>query len=380
MFDFPGLRWTLGWTMFAASTGCSGKLVDIGGNADAGVGPVYAVSAPPVSEDAGELSPLGWKLVDDDWPILNFVADGGRVFWFAAAASNSPPRPTWALRSCEVARCKSTVQVLNIYVKAGVDYSVDDSRSLPMAVNGTDVFLLNPQVGSGVAYCSKESCPSFDYLNPTAGIGTQELTFDVDDTYLYFATEGVVGRCEVSDCAATVERFAMVAPPGESSFVDAVQVRLEGDYLYIASLDGRIIRTPKDGTGVFQVIARDPQTIVTFAVGGGYVFWAEQPPMGRMLSCPIGGCTGDPRVLASNLDDLSADDEYVYFTQSLDPMSRVLRRCPVADCSAPTTLAESPTIGTLVTSDDKFVYFAGSSNIVVGPTTELHSYISASRK
>lgn len=382
MTDSLGLRGALAAVMLVAlssGTGCS-KVVDVGEN-DA-TEPLYATSAPPPWKASSDGPPPVWKIVDNVWDIRAVAAGGGRVFWIRGyfddyeVPMSESARPMLAVQSCSVEHCKGSFDNIDVYGRNGRAYNGDASVNPSLLLNESGVFWLDAEEGTGAAHCSRDLAGGVSYLDPIAD--SRDLpAFGVDNKYLYLATAvisstpavNVVQRCEIADCTGTLSLFSMIAPPGEAAYDGASQIVPDGEYLYLSS-GTRILRTRKDGTGDFEVIARDQQNIGAIAVRGDTVFWTESILLGRIQSCPISGCAGSPEVVVSNLHtpkELAVDDEYIYFTDPFDPQlstdipssSDSLLRCPITGCSKPTRLAQKQGIGRFVVTDDEFVYFMG---------------------
>ena len=392
----------------SSGTGCSGNVVDIGKNQNAEpaepaepAGPVYAVSAPPDQGD--DVSPPASRLVDKEWDIVSLAAEGGQVFWIAeyilANVDHRRHSLAMAVHSCSATHCKDSHEALEIHGN-DIAWSAADLLDMSLAINRTDVFWSDPTLSNAAGYCPRNDCSTKNELLDPMLDSFSKFAFGVDDTYFYYALERRTSdrdlkleKCEVADCTNTISRFAMTAPPGEVPYDGTSQIALDGDYLYLLS-GTRIIRVRKDGVGSFEVVTRDQQNVGAIAVRGESIFWTESVLFGRILTCPVSGCIGEPRVVASSLKtphDLALDDEYVYFTYPLDAgltigtsSSDRLLRCPIAGCSAPTVLAESLGISGPVVTDDQFVYFTGNTCPRMEPSdsefSKACSYLAAVRK
>lgn len=346
--------------------------MDVGDNASTTTtGPTYAKIAPSkVAGDAGGGSGIV-KLVDHEYGIAAFAVDAGRLFWLTTPniPGNKAPDVLETFNSCAVANCAETV---TSYAVGSAGNGPFGGPNFMIATNASEAFWTDVDQSKGIVRCPKSGCVTPEYLS--TGQETPPL-FAVDDTTFYFVNE-FLASCAIGNCAPSAQRFAMTAPAGVPAYEGSTTMVLDGDYVYmtdypVGSSWTRLLRTRKDGTGTFDVIAPAVSEIARLVARNGALYWDDEQPFGSIFTCPETGCVGAPRTVVSNLassDSLAVDDENVYFTYpgvadvvpGNVPNTDELLRCPISGCDKPTTIAANMGINGLLAVDDAYVYFVGS--------------------
>jgi hypothetical protein len=349
--------------------------VNVGDNASTtSPGPVYAKAAPSkIAPGDGGGSSNAVKLVDREYRITAFTVNAGRLFWLTIPEiiENGPSAAGAGLEetfnTCVVANCAGTVKTYSVDDADGVVFG---GPNFMIATNASEAFWSDTDQSKGIAHCPKSGCVTPEYLS--TGQGTPPF-FVVDDTTFYFAN-GILASCAIGNCAASAQRFAMMAPAGAAPFGGTNAVVLDGDYLYMADYPagggGRLLRTRKDGTGTFDVLASNVSEAGLVARNGA-LYWDDGQALGSVFTCPETGCVGAPRTVVGNLaalESIAVDDDYVYLTYPANagvlpgnvPNTDEVLRCPISGCDQPTAIAASVGIDGLVAVDDAYVYFVGT--------------------
>jgi hypothetical protein len=377
---------------------CSGKVASIGNSDPRDSGPprehvpTYAVSAPPpVEASTNGARGVPFKFVDNEEPIIAFAEDAGHLYWIASTytpdmpVDNNPPPPS--IRTCRTESCDDSHTSFRVPIRRGMQ----SGPWSKMAVNPTTLFFTGIEQGTTVGFCPKEDCSA-----PSSGsLGGLQQDFAVDSTRLYLPSNSIVASCDIATCDTSWSRFDMKAPPGEDAFTWTSHVALDDDYVYMTT-GSRVLRAPKSGVGMFQVLARDQLATTAIALNATSVFWIERPalsggpkvlPPARIRVCPKSGCDGDAAVVVQGLqktDYLAVDESFVYFWEAyLVPggsglIVDRLSRCAVTGCGEPTVLAENLGIHGPIFLDESFVYFSGLK-CDIGETVEKDgcSYLGA---
>jgi hypothetical protein len=167
----------------------------------------------------------------------------------------------------------------------------------------------------------------------------------VDDTYVYWADQGMLATEDGGPDAATDDASFDAAMEdggadatledggGDAGPVNVLDAAWDADAQLVGA---RIERCAKAGCNdAPQLLATGSWSGMSkVVVQGGYVYWLVT---GQVLACPVGGCSGSPAVIWSGTDilaDLAVDATGVYFT---DPATSSVLACPASGCVGPAT-------------------------------------------
>ena len=127
------------------------------------------------------------------------------------------------------------------------------------------------------------------------------------------------------------------------------QLVLNGEFLYMRSPKGHVIRMPVEG-GAEQLVYDDPAGIGQIAVTDQGVFIASDRLSGELYQCSLDGCGAMARVLAGHQPypwAVLADGSKTYWmnrgTKGTQGGLGSVVACTTADCGAPQTLANQLT-------------------------------------
>jgi hypothetical protein len=144
---------------------------------------------------------------------------------------------------------------------------------------------------------------------------------------------------------ATLER--QMPPNHERTRYD--QLVLHGQFLYMRSPKGHVIRMPVEG-GAEQLVYDDPAGISQIAVTDQGVFIASDRLSGELYQCPLEGCGAMARVLAARQAypwAVLADGSKTYWmnrgTKGTQGGLGSVLACTTATCEGPQTLANQLT-------------------------------------
>jgi hypothetical protein len=167
-----------------------------------------------------------------------------------------------------------------------------------MGTNSSLVFWPNVDESLTLSVCPHGDCSApWNWDLTPNGINNDSFHCPAMDDRRAFFSGAPLLSCSIDDCASTVTRVELMAPPGESAASYGSLLALDDDHVYFTS-DSRILRARKDGGGgTFQVIAREQPNIWGLAVSAASVYFTDVV-RGLLLTCPTTGCLGDPVVMA----------------------------------------------------------------------------------
>ena len=349
-----------------SATGCSRKIADLGSDLqpsvpEGGNGTGAPVLPPFFSEEAVGSAQ---HLVSHDGTMWAFAEHSGRLFWVTghrSAGKRATDFPDqFFLRTCSTPACGQSLQ--------SIPLAPPENGMSWVWANDSRVFWPN---ATGVSFCSHDDCSSIGHL---PFVVASEMGFAADETRAFFDGAGI---CDIDDCVNTHTALQPAVPQGQPQLGTGSATVLDGDYLYEIA-GGHIVRFRKDGTDSVQIIARNQPDAHRIALQSEYIYWTETLPLGRLLRCPVAGCTDAPEVVASSLyypSDLTVDDKYVYFAEpegadvnpvlrssptSNPPLTKRISRCPVAGCVTPERLIQNQWAVSAPFVDGRFIYFSGA--------------------
>lgn len=187
-----------------------------------------------------------------------------------------------------------------------------------------------------------------------AGPLSQINAVAVDATDVFFTTPGAVYKCPLTGCAGAPTVVASVQ-------VNPWNIVVAGASVYYAT-DTKLMKCAVGGCGSSPTPVADVTKPVSLATNAADVFWTSAST-GEILACPLAGCAGAPRVVASGQtapSALAADATNAYWQVSGG--AGPILACPVAGCGAsPTPLAPRGGNGLWTLTDGANVYWGGSN-------------------
>jgi hypothetical protein len=147
----------------------------------------------------------------------------------------------------------------------------------------------------------------------------------VDETRLYWLSRSRVRSCKKGDCAATIVTYDE-ATVGSGSHREFYELAVGSDHVHWASLEG---------AGV------------------------------SILSCPSAGCSGAPRVVATDvgLTAIAVDETHVYWASL--PVTAIMRR-PLTGAGTSQVIAPTDTLAKPIVVDATHVYWIANAGLAHG--------------
>jgi hypothetical protein len=289
---------------------------------------VYASGAPEFITPPATVTPL--KLVSGLFDLGDFWSQGDRIHWGGRAFD--------VYQSCSVHDCASTVE------------SVDDPY-VRRPVNALGI----PQEGWPDRY--RVTFGTSGRRGAGDSLTAKTLTFD--ENFAYALSGDVVLRCHPESCDDSLAAIPLRSPIGAPlTFRREIPGRLLVDDKYIyANNDHDVVRLSKSGPFVdsrgeyveYEPLLHRDDELGGFSLHGDRMYWLniDSNLLGTLRSCPKSGCVGEPEIHATAAGTIGAflidgDNLYLIATDGADQSAPRLLRCPLADCSDPTLLFESP--------------------------------------
>jgi len=251
--------------------GCGGNAVDLGHGENRGWADAPA---------AGSSATAPQTIYQSEEAIVGFALDDDTLYALVTHGE------TFELVSCRLERCRSERTILF----SGSWLDQPSPLSTPLVLSGGWLYWIVGNGGrDGIAACPTTGCgqPS---LVPTLVRGG--VTGDGEGGAYWFDREGALMRIAANSPAA--ERVRDCA--GEIGEPSSGVAR--GDYLYFSDVSS-VRRIRKDGTRAPELLATDDM-IFGLGLAADAVYYASQVLTGRIVQCPVDGCTTGGRTLAAN--------------------------------------------------------------------------------
>jgi hypothetical protein len=219
----------------------------------------------------------GHKLMSD------VIVHAGSIYY--AAGSATTDSDSHRVYICPLAGCPTTA----VYVTLG-----GDNRYFSH-LTATPSGILSIWDNRQISRCPLPGCGTGETFATV--ISQSPITaLAVDQTDVYFVGTGVA-RCPLTGTCTS-------ATPVSSGSTEDIAVY--GDNLYLTRLgidpttnSGRVFSCPKANCTTLTTFASVPMGPTELAVDASGVYWLN-PTEGTVRTCPLSGCVGPPRILASN--------------------------------------------------------------------------------
>jgi hypothetical protein len=260
----------------------------------------------------------------------------------------------FTVETCTADNCGSTLTQMtsNYGVLRGL---TTDTTNVYWANAG---FLSDAGFNGTIATCGLAGCPSGaeTVLAPLEG---QPIDVAVNTSALYWTDDysGLVRSCSVGGCEQAPTTLATDPTTLSGVAVDSTSI------YWAESTLGNIIKCPLEGCPTFTPFATGSVTPAKIDVANGTVYWTTN---GAILSCPSTGCGGKPTVFAKDQPfayGISDDGTNLYWTL-LEPDGKVLS-CPLSGCTTPVVLGDMQASPWGVVADATSVYWTNSSGSTV---------------
>jgi hypothetical protein len=257
---------------------------------------------------------------------------------------------------CGVGACLGSLKQL-ASTQAGPRGITTDTTNVYWANSGfpgrTDAAAIGSIATCGLAGCAGGATTVY----APAEEGPVDLAVDSSAVYWTDTTSGKVRRCAVGGCGGSPTTLAT-----DSTTLSGVAVDATSIYWAEAKL-GNIIQCPLSGCPTFTPFASGQTDPAEIDTANGDVYWSAN---GAIMSCPATGCGGSPRVFAKNQPSsfaIAHDETTLYWTQVAE--SGKVLSCPLSGCTEPTVLAEMQNMPTSVAVDSTSVYWANSGGATI---------------
>ena len=336
---------------------------DAGGDA-----PSTAISPPPLLCDSSvpDASPPAQSpvvLVTDANPITSFAIDATHIYWSTGVSLAGNGQ----ISKCPIGGCAGSPTILatqqlnpqGLVVSGGSLYWADDN-AVTLMTCGVDC-----QDDATVVY-------NFDASTVRAfAIQGSEAFFFGDPT-----TDAPILECSTSGCAIPATFASAQAYPSYMAATDAglywtnfgAQLAPSGVWV-----DGGVLTCPLEGCdGGPKVLAGNLSDPAYLVVNGGVAFWADSG-FTSVLACSVAGCGGIPTLIAtlpsmslgSDVSALAVDATDVYVCTIGSNME--ILRSPRGGCPSRTTVLYStsykpdPQLSQAIAVDATHVYFLSAN-------------------
>jgi hypothetical protein len=259
-----------------------------------------------------------------------------------------------AVESCEAKDCPSSL------VQLASDQNVPgaittDSTSVYWANIG---FPIDGGYGGSVSTCGLAGCPS-GMATVLAPLEQRPVDLAVDSAAVYWTDGygGLIRSCAVAGCLESPTTLVEDPTTLSGLAIDATSI------YWAESALGNIIKCPLAGCATFEPFASGQAGPAKMDVVNDTLFWSAN---GAIMSCPTSGCGGAPRVFASGQPSsyaIAHDTTYLYWTLS-EASGKVLS-CPLAGCTSPTVLADGQDSPSSLALDRISVYWTNSGGSTV---------------
>ena len=376
---------------------CSAKVVDLGSNPRGdSTDPIYSSDPPPdTSASAIVAGTTAFRIVDKEYTNANyqygdcegmlcdheiygnsFTVVSGRLYWVSRTYPGSNTRNF--VRSCNIDHCASSLFTHYTTEFYGGCYQGDQDIQADFRSDASMIYWRNNCAGE-ILYSPMDGHSAATSISATGAIYTN---FVVDGGLFYATTDAAkILRCTASDCAPSLELFAMTPPAAEADSPlssNSPIVAQDSDYLYLVdAANARLIRVRKDPKASFEVLVHLPKyiAIAQVVLQGDSLYWVENVLMGELKSCAKTGCADKPTTLMTGLHrptSLAVDDSSLYVLEppeitgadysGVAPNTGRILKCPTSGCTNP-TVVYSRTDEMFMESllvDDRFLYFSGN--------------------
>jgi hypothetical protein len=341
--------------------GCGGETLDVGRNAPA---PDSSNYAGPLASDGGSPIAGPTPVATHQYSAFAVAVDDSRVYW---TMGEPVPRGSdaTAVRSCTKADCAATV----ITYAAGQSGARSGGGLFTgsIAVNHDRVFWAAP---GGVVACPIAGCTGAPAV---IAAGFSPLTFLADDqtVYLVSGVDATLVSCPVDGCSS---------PPAVVALIEGTtSIAADQQNLYwseAATPDSGVIKTiPKDRSGPVRIIASGLHQPGAVAVSADRFYFAENYGAGKIRSCPISGCVGEPATVAVDQSyprELAVDRSHAYWFTTADASGSngpgQILECALDGCgSSPTVLAANQPTPTSLAIDQSFVFWTNLGAVAQDP-------------
>lgn len=351
-------------SLAALLSACGGNVMDLGRDvADSGApGQRYATREELAREpEAG--SNLPTLIAAGQSGTKQFIVDDTRIYWTTWMSDNSNVQlGTGVFRSCAKDDCAGTL----------VTYATNNRAIEPIATNGTRVFFGLPEDGPHTDWRLR-SCPVEGCESGAFEIGGQHaMAITADESHVYWLSDGAIQRCAADGCGGIApEVIAANVHLTQQGGTDALLGDAKG-IVFSRSRDdipgSQIVDLQKSDPYWMGVVANSAAVVQSIGADEERVYWTESLDP-RVKSCPRTGCGSTP---AEYLADQAGAAALVAAKKGRahwfwgatawlnrpEPLSTTLFECPSTGCgSTPRALAHNQRYPCAIAVDDTHVYW-----------------------
>jgi hypothetical protein len=268
-------------------------------------------------------------IVENRHAVMGFAIGADQVFWEDQEKMPSGPAPNLGLsiRACALAGCGDDAPV-TLVAQDPIVFAIEGFAPL-IATDGVDVFGVDAiPDGYAIGRCAANGCGGV--FTPLVSTPDDPIAIAVgDQTLAYFAMNGAkytIGACPTTGASCGSGLGKLVERDiGDASTFFPAGIALADGTVYWASTLG-VMSCPVSGCMKPKVISSSPSGPHELTVDSSHVYWLDAEY--RIVVCPVEGCAGEPKHLASEVIAFAVDHDVIYFMNSGED----LVNCSAADC------------------------------------------------